>query len=100
MNSIMRGRNSMIQITLNEEELKAMYLAEVHKKLEEFEAELILLDSKQLCKMLSLSWPTVQQTFLADPDFPQMRIGTKWVFNKREIQEYIDTWSVKYRKRT
>jgi hypothetical protein len=88
----------MIQISLDEEQLKELYLAEVQKKLDKFETELILMDSKQFCKKLSLSWPTVQQTFLSDPNFPKMRIGTKWIFNGREVQDYIDRWSEAKRK--
>lgn len=89
----------MFEIKMNDDELKKLYLAEVKKRLDKIELNALLLDSKQLCKMLSLSWPTVEKTFLVDPNFPRMRIGTKWVFNRKEVQDYIDRWSLENRKK-
>lgn len=83
----------MIEIKLDEKELKAIYLAEVQKRLDQIEFESLLMSSKQLCKMLSLSWPTVEKEFLRDPNFPKIRIGTKWLFNRSEVQQYINRWS-------
>lgn len=84
---------------MDDEHLKKIYLDEVQKRLDKFELQVLLLDSKQLCKLLSLSWPTVEKIFLSDPNFPRMRVGTKWVFNRREVQVYVDRWSVENRKR-
>ncbi len=89
----------MIEIKLDKEELKAMYLAEVQKRLDQIEFESILMDSKQLCKMLSLSWPTIEKLFLRDPNFPKLRVGTKWLFNRHEVQQYIDQWSIQIRNK-
>ncbi|WHZ03392.1 DNA-binding protein [Neobacillus sp. YX16] len=89
----------MIEIKMDDEHLKKIYLDEVQKRLDKFELQVLLLDSKQLCKLLSLSWPTVEKIFLSDPNFPRMRVGTKWVFNRREVQVYVDRWSVENRKR-
>lgn len=88
----------MFEIKVDNEELKRLYLVEVQKRLEEIELQSLLMDTKQLCKMLSLSWPTVEKTFLSDPNFPRLRIGKKWVFNRKEIQTYIDSWSKQTKK--
>lgn len=87
------GEKSIVKIAVNEESLKELYLAEVQKRLEEMEMDTMLMDSKQLCTTLSLSWPTIEKLFLHDPRFPSIRIGKKWVFNRKEVQEYIDSWS-------
>lgn len=84
----------MIDIKVDEEKLKAMYLMEIQKRLDQIEFQSLLMDSKQLCKMLSLSWPTVEKLYLSDPNFPSIRVGTKWLFNRNEVQRYIDQWSV------
>jgi hypothetical protein len=84
----------MLEIKLDDDELKALYLAEVQKRLDKIELQSMLMDTKQLCKMLSLSWPTVEKLFLSDPDFPSIRIGKKWVFNRKQVQDYIDRWSI------
>ncbi|PAE31669.1 DNA-binding protein [Bacillus sp. 7884-1] len=88
----------MIEIKVDDEHFKKIYLDEVQKRLDKFELQVLLLDSKQLCKMLSLSWPTVEKIFLSDPNFPRMRVGSKWLFNRREVQTYIDQWSIQTRR--
>jgi predicted DNA-binding transcriptional regulator AlpA len=85
-------KDSIVQLSLNEEELRELYLLEVKKVLENIEMETMLIGSKQLCKMLDLSWPTVEKLFLSDPEFPKIRVGKKWSFNRKEVQEYIDKW--------
>ncbi|TYS57898.1 helix-turn-helix domain-containing protein [Bacillus infantis] len=89
----------MIEIKVDEGELKSLYLSEIQKRLDRIEFESMLMDSKQLCKMLSLSWPTVEKEFIRDPNFPKIRLGTKWLFNRSEVQQYINHWSIEIRKR-
>jgi hypothetical protein len=90
-----RGRGgNMLELILDDEELKALYLAEVQKRLDQIELQSMLKDTKQLCKMLSLSWSTVEKLFLSDPNFPSIRIGKKWVFNRKQVQDNIDRWSI------
>lgn len=89
---------SIVEVNVNEESLKELYLMEVQKCLEKLEMDTMLMDSKQLCKMLTLSWPTIEKLFLNDPNFPKIRVGKKWVFNRREVQVYIDRWSVRIRE--
>ena len=84
----------MVEIKLDDDELKELYLAEVQKRLDEIQLQSFLMDTKQLCKMLSLSWPTVEKLFIRDPNFPKMRIGSKWLFNRKEVEAYIDHWSI------
>ncbi|WP_110926840.1 helix-turn-helix domain-containing protein [Bacillus massiliglaciei] len=83
----------MIDIKVNQEELKALYLDEIQKRLDQIELEALLMDTKQLCKMLSLSWPTVQKLFISDPNFPKFRVGAKWLFHRKQVEAYIDRWS-------
>ncbi|WML46445.1 helix-turn-helix domain-containing protein [Neobacillus sp. PS3-40] len=90
----------MIDIKFNEDELKALYLEEVQKRLDKIELQSLLMDSKQLCRMLSLSWPTVEKMFLRDPNFPSIRIGSKWLFNRREVERYINLWSIEIKKKS
>jgi len=90
---------SIVQLNINEESLKELYLMEVQRYLEKLKMDTILMDSKQLCKELSFSWPTIEKLFLSDPNFPKMRIGKKWIFNREEVQEYINVWSTEIRER-
>lgn len=90
---------SIVQLNINEESLKELYLMEVQRYLEKLKMNTILMDSKQLCKELNFSWPTIEKLFLSDPNFPKMRVGKKWIFNRKEVQEYINVWSIKIRER-
>lgn len=89
----------MFNINLNEAELKTIYLEEVQKRLEDWEQQTLLMDMKELCKMLSLSRPTVEKLFIYNPDFPSMRVGKKWLFPRKEVEEYIKRWSIDVRKK-
>jgi hypothetical protein len=88
------GVKKVFDFKFNEDQLKALYLEEVQKRLDKIELQSMLMDSKQLRKMLNLSWPTIEKVFLSDPNFPKMRIGTKWLFNRQQVKEYVDRWSV------
>lgn len=92
-------RSLMFNISLNEDELKTIYLEEVQKRLEDWEQQTLLMDMKELCKMLSLSRPTVEKLFIYNPHFPSMRVGKKWLFNRKEVEEYINHWSKDVRKK-
>lgn len=89
----------MLNISLDESELKKLYLEEVRKRVEEIEEDMFLIDSKELCRMLSLSRPTVEKLFIYNPNFPSMRVGKKWLFNRQEVKEYINRWSIDVRKK-
>jgi excisionase family DNA binding protein len=89
----------MLNISLDENELKKLYLEEVRKRVEEIEEEQLLIDTKELCKMLSLSRPTVEKLFIYDPNFPSMRVGKKWLFHRKSVEEYIDRWSIEVKKK-
>ncbi|MCM3363184.1 DNA-binding protein [Niallia sp. MER TA 168] len=89
----------MIEVKLDEKEIKNMYQDAIQKRLEEMDLESILMDTKQLCKTLSLSWPTVEKLFLSDPNFPSLRVGKKWLFNRKQVQEYVDRWYMDARKK-
>ncbi|WP_077620361.1 helix-turn-helix domain-containing protein [Bacillus sinesaloumensis] len=84
----------MLEIKLDDEEVKALFLAEVKSRLDKIESEALLMNSKQLCKYLSLSWPTVEKVFLSDPNFPRIRLGSKWLFPRKEVERYIDIWAM------
>jgi predicted DNA-binding transcriptional regulator AlpA len=92
------SEKQIIHLSLDEEGLKELYLNEVQKHLEKIEMDTVLLDSKQLCQILNLSWPTIEKLFLNDPNFPKIRVGKKWVFNRGEVKDYIDRWSIETRQ--
>jgi hypothetical protein len=83
----------VFDFNFDEEQLKALYLEEVQKRLDKIELQSMLMDSKQLRKMLNLSWPTIQKVFLRDPNFPCLKIGVKHLFPRKEVERYIERWA-------
>ncbi|PGL66842.1 helix-turn-helix domain-containing protein [Bacillus sp. AFS055030] len=88
----------MLNISLDENELKKLYLEEVRKRVDEIEEQKLFIDVNELCKMLSLSRPTVEKLFISNPNFPSLRVGKKWLFPRKEVEEYIKRWSSDVRK--
>ncbi|MGF6950972.1 excisionase family DNA binding protein [Neobacillus sp. B4I6] len=89
----------MLNISLDENELKKLYLEEVRKRVDEIEEQKLLIDVNELCNMLSLSRPTVEKLFIYNPNFPSLRVGKKWLFPRKEVEEYIKRWSIDVRKK-
>ncbi|MGG1676885.1 helix-turn-helix domain-containing protein [Neobacillus sp. NRS-1170] len=88
----------MFNVSLDQDTAKAIYLEEVRKRIEEIEQQTLLIDIKELCKMLSLSRPTVEKLFIYNPDFPTLRIGKKYLFNRNQVVDYINRWSINVKK--
>ncbi|WP_042461759.1 helix-turn-helix domain-containing protein [Neobacillus dielmonensis] len=89
----------MLNISVNDDELKKLYLEEVRKRVDEIEEQKLLIDVNELCSMLSLSRPTVEKLFISNPNFPSLRVGKKWLFPRKEVEEYIKRWSIDVRKK-
>ncbi|AIG28428.1 DNA-binding protein [Brevibacillus laterosporus] len=89
----------MLNISLDENELKKLYLEEVRKRVDEIEEQKLLIDVNELCNMLSLSRPTVEKLFIYNPNFPSLRVGKKWLFPRKEVEEYIKRWSIDVRRK-
>ncbi|MBX9974207.1 helix-turn-helix domain-containing protein [Cytobacillus firmus] len=88
----------MLNISLDENELKKLYLEEIRKSVKEIEKEKTLIDVGELCRILSLSRPTVEKLFIHNSNFPSIRVGKKWLFPRKEVEEYIKLWSIDVRK--
>ncbi|WP_456272646.1 helix-turn-helix domain-containing protein [Bacillus sp. AK031] len=88
----------MLNISVDQDTVKTIYLEEVRKSVKAMEHQMLLIDTKELCKMLSLSRPTVEKLFISNPEFPTLRIGKKYLFNRKEVEEYIKRWSITLKK--
>lgn len=82
----------MINVEIDQEMLKELYLQKVEERLEELESEVFFMNSKQLATYLNLSWNTIADTFLYDEEFPSLRAGSKWLFNKKEVQAFMNKY--------
>lgn len=80
----------MIQVQINEEELKALYLQRLDERLKEIEQDVFFMNSAQLQKYLNMSWSTIEKLFLHDPEFGATRLGSRWLFHKETVKSYME----------
>jgi hypothetical protein len=82
----------MINVQINEEEVRQIYLEKLAEKLKDFDAELVFWDSKELCKRTCMSWNFIQEQFFFDPRFPKKKVNSKWLFPAKETREFLLKW--------
>lgn len=82
----------MIQFQIDQEELKALYLAKLDERMKEIEQEVFFMDSKALCQFTGMSWTNVTNHLMSDQDFPAIRLGNKWLFPRKEVSEYMQKY--------
>ena len=87
----------MIHLEIDQKQLKELYLQKVEEYLQELESEVFFMNSKQLASYLNMSWNSIVTHLLYDDDFPKIRLGSKWIFHKKEVQEYMDKYYVDVR---
>ncbi|MCM3676906.1 helix-turn-helix domain-containing protein [Peribacillus simplex] len=87
----------MISFEIDQELLKALYLQKVEEHLQEIEMEVFFMDSKQLATYLNMSWNTIVSHLLYDEKFPKVRLGSKWLFNRKEVQEFMEKYYLEVR---
>ncbi len=82
----------MITLEINQEQLKELYLRKVEERLEELEAEVFFMNSKQLTSYLNMSWNSICTHLLYEENFPKIRLGSKWLFKRKDVQEYMEKY--------
>ncbi|GEL75789.1 group-specific protein [Tenuibacillus multivorans] len=82
----------MLEIKIDEEEIKELYKEEVDKHLKKLDNEMLFWDTATLCKMTNLSINTIKDLFFYDPDFPKKKIGNKWIYPAKETKEFLLEW--------
>lgn len=87
----------MISFEIDQELLKELYLQKVEEHLQEIEMEVYFMDSKQLATYLNMSWNTIVSHLLYDEKFPKVRLGSKWLFNRKEVQEFMEKYYLEVR---
>lgn len=80
----------MIQVQIDELQLKAMYLEKLEERLKEIEETVFFMNSKQLTAYLNMSWASVEKHMLHDEEFGAIRLGQKWLFHKKTVDEYMN----------
>lgn len=80
----------MITLEIDQKELKDLYLQKVEERLKEIEETVFFMNSKQLTAYLNMSWASVEKHMLHDEEFGAIRLGSKWLFHKKTVDEYMN----------
>lgn len=82
----------MIEVSINEAELRQLALAKVEEHLKKVDQELLFWDRKELERRTCMSWPTIQKEFFFHPNFPKRKVGAKWYFPAHEATKFLLEW--------
>lgn len=82
----------MIEILVDEEAIKKLYMKAIEEKLKDVDADLVFWDTKELKRRTCLSWNTIQEQFFHHKDFPKAKIGGKWMYPAKETEVFLLEW--------
>lgn len=82
----------MLNVQIDEEEARKIYVERLEEKLKEYDAEFVFWDSKELCRRTCMSWNFIQEQFFFDPRFPKKKVKSKWLFPAKETREFLIMW--------
>ncbi|XKF67452.1 group-specific protein [Virgibacillus necropolis] len=82
----------MIEVHVDENQIRQIYEKEIRNKLEEIEKELVYWDSNELKRRTCMCWNTIQNTFFYDDGFPKIKVGGKWYFPAEEAKRFLGEW--------
>ena len=82
----------MLNIEIDENEVRNLYLEMLEEKIREVDAEMVFWDANELKRRTCLSWNTIQDKFFYDPRFPKFKVGQKWLFPAEETKKFLLQW--------
>lgn len=82
----------MIEVKVDQQEVKQLYLARLEEKIKEVDAELVYWDANELKRRTCMSWNTIQDHFFFDSRFPKFKVGNKWYFPAAKAKAFLLEW--------
>jgi hypothetical protein len=82
----------VINVEIDEQEVRKLYLEKLEERVKEIEAELVFWDAKELMKRTGMSWGAIQAEFFYDERFKKYKVGTKWRFPGEESKKFLLQW--------
>lgn len=82
----------MLQVNIDEQEVKQLCIEKIEELLKDVEKDLVFWSRKELIRRTCLSWNTILDTFFYDPRFPKHKVGNKWLFPADETKKFLLKW--------
>lgn len=87
-----RGGTNLLNIEIDQSEVRQLYLEKLQEKIKEVDSELVYWDANELKRRTCMSWNTIQERFFFDPRFPKFKIGGKWYFPADKAKSFLLLW--------
>ncbi|WP_100373107.1 group-specific protein [Bacillus sp. FJAT-45037] len=82
----------MIQVQIDEGQVKALTLEKIEEHLKNVDTELVYWDTNELKRRTCMSWGSIQSSFFYHPNFPKHKIGQKWYFPAAAAKKFLLDW--------
>ncbi|MGB2871792.1 helix-turn-helix domain-containing protein [Psychrobacillus psychrotolerans] len=82
----------MIQLNIDEEAFKEMYSQKIDEYLGTIERESMFMSFNDLVKYLNMSNVSIREFLLWRNDFPKIRLGSKWLFPRKEVANFMEKY--------
>ena len=82
----------MITVSVDEAEVRKLYLEELKEHVKKIDAELVFWDTKDLTIKTRMRMNTIQKTFFYDPRFLKFKVGSKWYFPAEKTKKFLLMW--------
>ncbi|WP_028392755.1 hypothetical protein [Bacillus cihuensis] len=82
----------MLNIQIDEREVKQLYLEKLEERIKEIDIEMVFWDANELKRRTCMSWNTIQEKFFFDTRFPKHKIGGKWYFPADRTKKFLLDW--------
>ncbi|MCM3637740.1 hypothetical protein M3152_08400 [Sporosarcina luteola] len=81
----------MFEIAINQDHLEKLAREVIEERVKEIDQKIFFMDTKQVLQYVNMSWNSFNTNIMADPNFKAaIRLGSKWLFNKKELDNYLD----------
>lgn len=83
---------SIINIKINDAEVKKQIQDQIQILLKESETELVFWNSNELMRRTGFSWNFIQEQFFFDPRFVKRKVGRNWIFPAKKTRDFLEMW--------
>ncbi|MFY0330470.1 group-specific protein [Bacillus sp. YIM B13410] len=87
-----KGKKTVIEVKIDKEEVRKIYLEELEKHLKKLDNELLFWNTKELERQTNMCMNTMQKEFFFDENFPKRKIGNKWYYPAAQTKKFLLEW--------
>lgn len=89
---VVKGLESMLEIKIDQEEVKRLLYERLDFAIRKAEKEITFWDMRELERQTSMSANTMKDNFFYEEGFPKYKIGGKWYFPAVETRKWLLEW--------